>query len=101
MEVSITPDPKNNKNGKSKLLLKSLDFEFDLMEARYTAIRAIMMPMIFCEPIPSLYAYIPKITGSITLILLATEATDKPLRCDVSAIKLKTEINKTPKTKAP
>ena len=37
----------------------------------------------------------------MTLILLATDATDNPLRCAVNAMILKIEINKKPKKSAP
>ena len=43
----------------------------------------------------------PNITGIMTLILAATEATETPFRCAVSAIRLKMVINNNPSKTAP
>ena len=49
----------------------------------------------------SLYTITPKVTGMTTDILLATEATETPLICEVFAIRTNIKMNKKPNANAP
>ena len=58
-------------------------------------------PDVLKKPSFSLYNNSPNITGITKDILVATDATDTPRRCEVFAIRLKTTINRTPNNSVP